>query len=318
MLKAGALLFLVLAIASAVGGVIATRNTIDFLDEAQRTTGIVTGYDAQRDSDSVAYYPKIRFSSGSGEEIEFVSDSGSNSKSYEVGEPIEVLYRPQDPKDARRSRFLDVWFLTVAAAIAAPTCGLAAFIFFRMARSGATVRAGPPSLGADPGTLAQWNVGLTSGHEKLYQGMAYAVAATGVILLTVTAVVVATSDDLDPLIAIPGLLAVGSLLAAKKTVTDVRRNTTTRAKRALRETGQPVPANVIAVTEVDTLSVGEAQPHRLIAEDVDPKSGQTRRFESDYIWHAVSPDVVDQPVTVWLRPDRTDRYWVDLETLGKT
>jgi hypothetical protein len=314
-------LLLVIAIAAAIGTGISVRNTLRFLDEAETVTGTVSGFDERRDGSEVTYYAKIRFKTGSGEQIEFVSDYGSTgAQSKEVGDPVEVHYLPEDPRGARRGGFASLWLVPFLTGVSALAAGGAGYKFLTMSgsrNSRAALRAGPPSMGADPGTVAQWNLVLRTGHEKTYQAVAYGTLTMAVILLVSTSVLLLT-QGLNPLIAIPAFLTVAFLLAAKKVVSDVRANTTTRAKRALRRTGHPVTARVCEVSEVKALSVTGTNPYRLIAEGVDPRGGRSRYFESDYIWSDRKPAVVDRTVEVWIDPKSSDRYWVDLETLGES
>ena len=314
-------LLLLIAVAAAIGTGVSVSNTLRFLDDAETVTGAVSGFEKRRDGSELYYHAKVRFKTAAGEQIEFVSNFGSNGEqSQEVGDPVEVHYLPEDPRGARRGGFASLWlgpFVAGAFALAAGGAGFKLFKMFNAPSVNAVLRAGPPSMGAEPGTVAQWNVVLKSGHEKTYQAVAYGTLIMAVILLIITAVLLLT-QGLNPLIAIPALLTVAFLLAAKKVVSDVRANTATRAKRALRSTGHTVTARVVGVSEVETRSVTGRNPYRLIAEGIDPRGGQPRSFESDYIWSDNEPGVVSLTVKVWVDRKGSDRYWVDLETLGDT
>jgi hypothetical protein len=58
-------------------------------------------------------YPKVRFMTATGEEIEFTSSFGTNLSPYRVGQPVPVLYSPFDPNKARINFFWQLWFVTV-------------------------------------------------------------------------------------------------------------------------------------------------------------------------------------------------------------
>jgi Protein of unknown function (DUF3592) len=80
-------------------------NNSSFERDAEKTTGTVidhvtkTSYD--RDGDrSVTYAPKVRFTAADGQDYEF-TDSISSSNKKDIGSRVDVLYKPDDPSDAR-------------------------------------------------------------------------------------------------------------------------------------------------------------------------------------------------------------------------
>jgi len=46
------------------------------------------------------YYPRIHFITKDGEEIEFVSATGSNPSIYDVNEQVQIVYNHDNPNDA--------------------------------------------------------------------------------------------------------------------------------------------------------------------------------------------------------------------------
>jgi hypothetical protein len=80
-----------------------------FIRTAARANGTVVDLARERDSDGgSAYYPVIRFETVDGRAITFQSRAGSNPPSWEVGEPVDVLYRPDAPDDARTATFFSL------------------------------------------------------------------------------------------------------------------------------------------------------------------------------------------------------------------
>jgi hypothetical protein len=59
------------------------------------------------------YRPVIRFETQNGATIEFISGIAMRPAPYEVGERVEVIYDPQNPRQAQISRFVNLWFYTL-------------------------------------------------------------------------------------------------------------------------------------------------------------------------------------------------------------
>jgi hypothetical protein len=49
---------------------------------------------------SITYHPRIQFTAGDDKQYSFVSEMGSNPPSYEVDEPVEIMYDPERPSEA--------------------------------------------------------------------------------------------------------------------------------------------------------------------------------------------------------------------------
>ena len=113
----GGIFGLVGVISIAIGS-FAARKTRRFLTRAKATRGTVvhlvmrSSTDSEDGSISYAYYPIIKFMAQTGEDIEFESSSGSNPPMYTVGQPVEILYDPQDPHRAKIHSFFDLWLAT--------------------------------------------------------------------------------------------------------------------------------------------------------------------------------------------------------------
>jgi hypothetical protein len=78
--------------------------------------GTVTGNEVWRTNDPegsailrASYHPIVRFTTQNGETLEFTDAAGTQSPSYEVGDPVNVLYDPYDPGQARVRSWNLIW-----------------------------------------------------------------------------------------------------------------------------------------------------------------------------------------------------------------
>ncbi len=101
--------FTVIGLGMLVGAFFLFKGTQAFLVEAIVTEGRVVELVESRSSDSSTYAPVVEFKTFNGTTFEFLSSSGSNPPSYDVGEIIEVLYQEADPKSARINSFMSLW-----------------------------------------------------------------------------------------------------------------------------------------------------------------------------------------------------------------
>lgn len=56
-----------------------------------------------------ALFPVVVFNTSKGTHVEFVGKSGSSSPSFVKGQQLDVIYKPENPTDARINTFLDLW-----------------------------------------------------------------------------------------------------------------------------------------------------------------------------------------------------------------
>jgi hypothetical protein len=56
------------------------------------------------------YRPVIRFKTHSGRTIDFIPAVSMRPAPYQVGEPVEVIFNPDEPNQAQINRFWYVWF----------------------------------------------------------------------------------------------------------------------------------------------------------------------------------------------------------------
>ena len=87
--------------------------TREFLQTATTTEGTVVELKQRVSTDDnkkkVSYAPVVTFVTGTGKKIEFLSTAGSNPPAYTVGQKVEVLYLPADPRNARIHDFISLW-----------------------------------------------------------------------------------------------------------------------------------------------------------------------------------------------------------------
>jgi hypothetical protein len=118
-------IFFVIGVGVFAGGIYSIQQTRRFLRTAVETRGVVTeivwreSLSRSRGS-SWSSYPRFRFSTSDGQEIDIVSDTGSSPPSYRVNEPVTILYDPQQPNHASIKSFSELWMLSVI------LCGLGA------------------------------------------------------------------------------------------------------------------------------------------------------------------------------------------------
>lgn len=101
-----------LAGAGMLAGAIALgASTRHFLAAAERAEGTVIDLLPSRSSssDSVLYSPVVEFKTPDGREYEVRSKVASSPPSYEEGEKVTVLYRPEAPGDAQIDGFFSLW-----------------------------------------------------------------------------------------------------------------------------------------------------------------------------------------------------------------
>ena len=87
------------------------------LDEGIVSKGKVVGFDVktkkEKNKTSKMYYPIVSFQDDEGQSIEFKSNTGSNPKSYNVGEMVEVIYKKGNSENASVNGFTSMWLLPI-------------------------------------------------------------------------------------------------------------------------------------------------------------------------------------------------------------
>lgn len=87
------------------------NNTRAFIDRSVTTSGAIIDMarERSRNDREYTYYPVVVFETESGQEIEFVSGSGSKTDRDRRGEKVEVLYDPVQPENAEINSFGSLW-----------------------------------------------------------------------------------------------------------------------------------------------------------------------------------------------------------------
>jgi hypothetical protein len=132
-------IFAVVGFGLLAGGMYSVWHTRQFLQPAVSAPGVVveniwreervSSTNPRRRGVSWAYFPRIRFRTNSGQEINFVSNTGASQPSYHVNEQVTVLYDPQQPYNASTSSFASLWlgsiiFLGMGVVFTSPGIGL--------------------------------------------------------------------------------------------------------------------------------------------------------------------------------------------------
>ena len=114
--RAMALLFILPALFTLVGlgmlapGLWAGYQSWSFLQTAQAVPGTVIALQWSNDSDSSGARPVVRYEVR-GEPYEITGDVWSSPPAYAVGNIVQVLYPPGQPRAARLESGFDFWFL---------------------------------------------------------------------------------------------------------------------------------------------------------------------------------------------------------------
>ncbi|MGH3116925.1 MAG: DUF3592 domain-containing protein [Gaiellales bacterium] len=127
-------LFLVLGVVFLVVAAVTLVLTLRFVAGAERATGTVIDLSRETDSEGeVVFYPVVSFTTAEGRTLEFRSSSGS-SFPPQPGDRVEVLYDPDDPKDARLSGFFDLWGLPIVFGFIGAVASFVSVVFLRRTR----------------------------------------------------------------------------------------------------------------------------------------------------------------------------------------
>ena len=92
-------------------------SATSFLNKAEKTNGTVLEVVERKTSDGTTYYPVYSFVDVYGTEHKIYSNSGSYPPQYEVGDPISILYDPDNPKEIKMDSFGSIWIGTIIAGV---------------------------------------------------------------------------------------------------------------------------------------------------------------------------------------------------------
>jgi len=90
-------------------------NTNNFLSHAFHAQGTVIALLQHSDDQSNTYYPEILFTDKNGRSIDFYSNYSSNPPEYVKGDKVNLLYDPQNPRNAKVDSFTTLWLLPIVA-----------------------------------------------------------------------------------------------------------------------------------------------------------------------------------------------------------
>jgi hypothetical protein len=103
-------IFLIIGLGLLVGAGFMWRSQADFAAHAARTDGTVIDTIYRSSSKGGSYYPQVEFKAPDGSAVHFTGRTGSNPASYSRGDRVTVMYRTDNPQDARIDSFFENWF----------------------------------------------------------------------------------------------------------------------------------------------------------------------------------------------------------------
>jgi hypothetical protein len=125
-------IFAVIGLGLLIGSIFAFRQTRHFLQSAVPVPGVVIE-NVWRESRSAnngtsgSFHPRIRFRTLDGQEISFITNTGSSPPSHRVNDPVTILYDPQEPHHASIKSFAELWLLpTILCGLGIVFCSLGA------------------------------------------------------------------------------------------------------------------------------------------------------------------------------------------------
>jgi hypothetical protein len=107
-------------------GVYAGYTSWTLQNEGQTTTGTVVRLEESNSSEGgcCVYSPVIEFDAD-GQTYSFEGDNASDPPAYEVGEVVNVIYRPSDPNTAQINKWTERWLFPI---LIIPTMIIAAVV----------------------------------------------------------------------------------------------------------------------------------------------------------------------------------------------
>ena len=106
-----------IGITMAAVGVGVGFSTWRFLQVAESTEGVVVEFVENRSREDgrlrITYAPRVEFTSADGEVTTFVSNTRSGSPSHEIGDPVDVLYDPDDASNANIDSWIGLWLIPI-------------------------------------------------------------------------------------------------------------------------------------------------------------------------------------------------------------
>ena len=126
--------FTALGVLAAVWAVLAFRSQRRYLSKALRATAVVQSVTEERSPRTGTFYtPVVQFKTAAGVEVTATSKSGQGRR-YVIGQPLSILYDPNDPQNLEIDAFWSRWLVVIAAIFFALVffgIGIGVFVFHR-------------------------------------------------------------------------------------------------------------------------------------------------------------------------------------------
>ena len=98
-------------------GLVLGYQTRTFLGTASRAEGEVIALECRRSHPRRGrrftvyhYYPVVKYTAADGQTVQFIGQVGSKPPAFRVGQKVEVLSNPEQPRSARINSFFELWF----------------------------------------------------------------------------------------------------------------------------------------------------------------------------------------------------------------
>ena len=107
-----AIIFFIVGVGILTGGFFMIKSTISFLNNSEKTEGVVTNIIQSRSSDSgnYMYSPEVSFVDNNEKTISFTSNVSSNVSTYKMGDKIPVIFNKENSQDAKINTAFQLWF----------------------------------------------------------------------------------------------------------------------------------------------------------------------------------------------------------------
>ena len=90
-----------------------------------------------------------------------------------------------------------------------------------------------------------------------------------------------------------------------------------KAHDRLRRTGTPIRAKLQQVTELKGRRSGDRHPYQIVAQWLNPRTGEIHVFKSEPIWFEPTQYLESDEVTVFIELNNPRKYYVDVTMLPK-
>lgn len=132
--------FLVIGLGALLLSAFSYINVRHLIAGAEHARGSVIGFNRS----GSAFFPVVAFKTSEGTQVEFFGKSGSSSPTLVKGQPVDVIYRPENPTNARINAFADLWgpplFLTIFGTIFSTIGFVPIFIRWKRGNTAADLR----------------------------------------------------------------------------------------------------------------------------------------------------------------------------------